>query len=58
MPNLIWSPGRTAEAIRTAAVACLCAALQDNPDSKQKMKMIDCGGDDDKNDKVMRSIYE
>ncbi|GBP34964.1 Dynein assembly factor 5, axonemal [Eumeta japonica] len=27
-PNLVWSPGRTAEAIRTAAVACLCAALQ------------------------------
>ncbi|XP_072932239.1 dynein axonemal assembly factor 5 [Epargyreus clarus] len=31
LPNLVWSPGRTAEAIRTAAVACLCAALQDDP---------------------------
>ncbi|XP_022120793.2 dynein axonemal assembly factor 5 [Pieris rapae] len=30
LPNLVWSPGRTAEAVRTAAVACLCAALQDN----------------------------
>ncbi|XP_052759534.1 dynein axonemal assembly factor 5 [Galleria mellonella] len=28
MVNLVWSPGRTAEATRTAAVACLCAALQ------------------------------
>nr|QFR37577.1 HEAT repeat-containing 2 [Phigalia pilosaria] len=31
MPNLVWSAGRTAEAIRTASVACLCSALQDNP---------------------------
>ncbi|XP_053607373.1 dynein axonemal assembly factor 5 [Plodia interpunctella] len=31
MPNLVWTPGRTAEAIRTAAVACLCSALQEKP---------------------------
>ncbi|XP_041977960.1 dynein axonemal assembly factor 5 [Aricia agestis] len=30
LPNLVWTPGRTAEATRTAAVACLCAALQDD----------------------------
>ncbi|CAH2037929.1 unnamed protein product, partial [Iphiclides podalirius] len=29
IPNLVWAPGRTAEAIRTAAVACLCSALQE-----------------------------
>ncbi|CAG9093332.1 unnamed protein product [Plutella xylostella] len=33
VPNLVWSPGRTAEAIRTAAVACLCSALQEHPQS-------------------------
>ncbi|XP_015588991.1 dynein assembly factor 5, axonemal [Cephus cinctus] len=27
VPGLIWSAGRTAEAIRTAAVCCLCALL-------------------------------
>lgn len=32
VPNLVWSAGRTAEAIRTAAVACLCSALQEKPD--------------------------
>lgn len=31
MPNLVWTAGRIAEAIRTAAVACLCSALQANP---------------------------
>lgn len=27
-PGLVWAAGRTAEAIRTAAVCCLCAILQ------------------------------
>ncbi|XP_034830515.1 dynein axonemal assembly factor 5 [Maniola hyperantus] len=47
LPNLVWSPGRTAEAIRTAAVACLCSALQDNPDELT----VERGGDGDTNDK-------
>lgn len=28
IPGLVWSAGRTAEAIRTASVCCLCALLQ------------------------------
>ncbi|XP_015431043.1 PREDICTED: dynein assembly factor 5, axonemal [Dufourea novaeangliae] len=28
LPGLIWTAGRTAEAVRTAAVACLCAFLE------------------------------
>nr|ANG83464.1 HEAT repeat-containing protein [Biston betularia] len=44
MPNLVWSPGRTAEAIRTAAIACLCSALQDNP---QEDKIAENGGHGD-----------
>ncbi|CAG9584590.1 unnamed protein product [Danaus chrysippus] len=47
MPNLVWSPGRTSEAIRTAAVACLCSALQDQKDQLNMEK----GGDGDNNDK-------
>ncbi|XP_012266719.2 dynein axonemal assembly factor 5 [Athalia rosae] len=31
VPNLVWSAGRVAEAIRTAAVCCLCAALDESP---------------------------
>lgn len=31
VPSLVWSAGRVAEAIRTAAVCCLCAALDENP---------------------------
>ncbi|XP_046614036.1 dynein axonemal assembly factor 5 isoform X1 [Neodiprion virginianus] len=31
LPSLVWSAGRTAEAIRTAAVCCLCTALDENP---------------------------
>ncbi|XP_045771313.1 dynein axonemal assembly factor 5 isoform X1 [Maniola jurtina] len=49
LPNLIWSPGRTAEAIRTAAVACLCSALQDNPEEIA----VETGGDGDTCDKEM-----
>ncbi|XP_046740664.1 dynein axonemal assembly factor 5 [Diprion similis] len=31
IPSLVWSAGRTSEAIRTAAVCCLCTALDENP---------------------------
>lgn len=31
VPSLVWSAGRVAEAIRTAAVGCLCAALDEDP---------------------------
>ncbi|XP_039753956.1 dynein assembly factor 5, axonemal [Pararge aegeria] len=48
MPNLVWSPGRTSEAIRTAAVACLCSALQDNPGEQVP---VEKGGDGDNYDK-------
>ncbi|XP_068631779.1 dynein axonemal assembly factor 5 [Battus philenor] len=48
LPNLVWAPGRTAEAIRTAAVACLCSALQDDPQTESN---FDQGGDGDNNDK-------
>ncbi|XP_075973416.1 dynein axonemal assembly factor 5 [Anticarsia gemmatalis] len=50
MPNLVWSAGRTAEAIRTAAVACLCSALQDNPPIDDAL-IAEQGGDGDKGDK-------
>ncbi|XP_077300483.1 dynein axonemal assembly factor 5 isoform X2 [Arctopsyche grandis] len=30
LPNLSWNVGQSAEALRTAAVCCLCAILQDN----------------------------
>ncbi|XP_023943230.2 dynein axonemal assembly factor 5 [Bicyclus anynana] len=49
MPNLVWSPGRTAEAIRTAAVACLCSALQDNPEQDS----VERGGNGDTNDEAV-----
>ncbi|KAG6454786.1 dynein assembly factor 5, axonemal [Manduca sexta] len=49
MPNLVWSAGRTAEAIRTAAIACLCSALQENP--LEEPLNSDKGGDGDHNDK-------
>ncbi|KAI5635449.1 dynein assembly factor 5, axonemal [Phthorimaea operculella] len=49
LPNLVWSPGRTAEAIRTAAVACLCSALQGDIDDDKPTKEI--GADGDNNDK-------
>ncbi|XP_047529870.1 dynein axonemal assembly factor 5 [Vanessa atalanta] len=41
LPNLVWSPGKTAEAIRTAATACLCAALQDQPGAGGAAEKID-----------------
>ncbi|XP_028164932.1 dynein assembly factor 5, axonemal [Ostrinia furnacalis] len=50
MPNLVWSAGRTAEAIRSAAVACLCSALQDTPQDDCKL-VRDKGGDGDNNEK-------
>ncbi|XP_050345777.1 dynein axonemal assembly factor 5 isoform X2 [Nymphalis io] len=41
LPNLVWSPGRTAEAIRTAGAACLCAALQDaGPHTDEKIDLF------------------
>ncbi|GAB1864932.1 HEAT repeat-containing protein 2 [Camponotus japonicus] len=49
VPGLIWSAGRAAEAIRTAAVCCLCAILEnriinsgekiDNSSSNEKSKI-------------------
>ncbi|KAH9640073.1 hypothetical protein HF086_016004 [Spodoptera exigua] len=50
MPNLVWSAGRTAEAIRTAAVACLCSALQENPYNETPLTE-EKGGDGDKDEK-------
>ncbi|KAL0840952.1 hypothetical protein ABMA28_014745 [Loxostege sticticalis] len=50
MPNLVWSAGRTAEAIRTAAVACLCSALQAAPRDDARLA-VEEGGDGDKNEK-------
>ncbi|XP_011688411.1 PREDICTED: dynein assembly factor 5, axonemal [Wasmannia auropunctata] len=40
VPGLIWAAGRAAEAIRTAAVCCLCAILQNkiiNPGDKDEI---------------------
>lgn len=54
MPNLVWSAGRTAEATRSAAVACLCAALQHNP-AEDKV-FADLGGDGDTGEKVIMFI--
>ncbi|XP_045535643.1 dynein axonemal assembly factor 5 [Papilio machaon] len=50
VPNLVWAPGRTAEAIRTAAAACLCSALQDDPHTD----LEDKGADGDANDKKVK----
>ncbi|XP_026725324.1 dynein assembly factor 5, axonemal [Trichoplusia ni] len=50
MPNLVWTAGRTAEAIRSAAAACLCSALQDHP-AEPAGPLPDCGGDGDTGDK-------
>ncbi|KAL4709945.1 hypothetical protein ACJJTC_003908 [Scirpophaga incertulas] len=47
MPNLVWTAGRTAEAIRTAAVACLCSALQDGEEPTSEK------GDGDKGDRAV-----
>ena len=33
IPNLVWRAGRTAEAIRTAAISCLYATFQHSADS-------------------------
>ncbi|XP_049868771.1 dynein axonemal assembly factor 5 isoform X2 [Pectinophora gossypiella] len=49
MTNLVWTPGRTAEAIRTAAVACLCSAMQG--DVEEDKINVEKGGDGDKNEK-------
>ena len=38
LPSLIWKAGRSAEAIRTAAITCLYAALKE-PDPKKVEKM-------------------
>ncbi|CAG9786356.1 unnamed protein product [Diatraea saccharalis] len=50
MPNLVWSAGRISEAIRTAAVACLCSALQESPQNNDILN-VETGGDGDKNEK-------
>ncbi|KAJ8727930.1 hypothetical protein PYW08_016315 [Mythimna loreyi] len=52
MPNLVWCAGRTAEAIRTAAVACLCSALQENP-YNENLVTEGKGGDGDTGDKAV-----
>ncbi|XP_067209583.1 dynein axonemal assembly factor 5 [Linepithema humile] len=44
IPALIWTAGRAAETIRTAAVCCLCAILQNkiiNPDEKTEINEAD-----------------
>lgn len=30
VPNLIWAPGKSAEACRTAAASCLCTLVQNS----------------------------
>ncbi|CAH0579031.1 unnamed protein product [Chrysodeixis includens] len=50
MPNLVWTAGRTAEATRAAAAACLCAALQDRP-AEPPAATPHAGGDGDTGDK-------
>lgn len=50
LPNLVWSPGRTAEATRTAAVACLCSTLQENPDEDKIPSEKGDGDNNEKND--------
>lgn len=40
MPGLIWSAGKASEAVRTAAVGCLCALFDDSiSENKNKLKL-------------------
>ncbi|XP_043289630.1 dynein axonemal assembly factor 5 [Venturia canescens] len=39
--GLVWSAGRAAEAIRTAAVSCLCALFEDDPSRNEKSEPIE-----------------
>jgi len=53
MPGLIWTAGRAAEAIRTAAVCCLCAILQNtivNPDKKDEINKIQLSTNEENKD--------
>lgn len=50
VPGLIWAAGRAAEAIRTAAVCCLCAVLQNkiiNPDEKDEINEIESSANEE-----------
>ncbi|XP_043791722.1 dynein axonemal assembly factor 5 isoform X2 [Apis laboriosa] len=42
LPGLIWSAGKTAEAIRTAAVSCLCIFLDKYEKDSIMKETIDC----------------
>ncbi|GFG28909.1 hypothetical protein Cfor_12253 [Coptotermes formosanus] len=41
IPNLVWRAGRTAEAIRTAAISCLYATFQHSADSTSPFTVSD-----------------
>jgi len=41
IPNLVWRAGRTAEAIRTAAISCLYATFQHSADSVSPFTVSD-----------------
>ena len=41
IPNLVWRAGRTAEAIRTAAISCLYVTLQHSADSMSPFTVSD-----------------
>lgn len=58
MPGLIWAAGRAAEAIRTAAICCLCAVLQNkimNPNEKDEINEAE-SSTNEKNDKSRISL--
>lgn len=50
VPGLIWTAGRAAEAIRTAAVCCLCAILQN--------KIINSGSSENKKSNICITVDE
>lgn len=58
IPSLIWTAGRAAETIRTAAVCCLCAVLQNkiiSPDEKTEINEADSSANRE-NEKLKISI--
>lgn len=55
VPELIWAAGRAAEAIRTVAVCCLCAILQNkiiNPDKKDEINEAGSANEENKESKM------
>lgn len=59
VPGLIWAAGRAAEAIRTAAVCCLCAVLQNkiiNPDEKDEINEADSSANEESEKSRVPSI--